>query len=392
MDESLRFLQETAPELGTWITPEPEAGITPPENLFDANGMPLPYIQDAGGPRTFRSTNGQAYAPTAPVQGTSAPTPAPLTPTGQAPTIARPSNHVQIPMLLRGEPGGPSQATAGLDMPASAYPDDGTGPQNLLPPPGRPMGTRAVLPIPPAPTNRVSVPSEAQERVTGASNMQRSIEDTVARQAMSDRTMQATRNTRGQSTTPTPQTQGPVSRNANPHPMDTRMQDVFRNPGATLRDLLEASGVTFDWAGFRQAPRPQETPVVDGRADTATVQRTSTNPRTIQWNGGITEVGSDQQDGRAEEVAAMLRARGIRVTSVTRQGNARPHGHPAGNSIDVDPNDQRAAQELIHTYFPGLAVELIPVDAGQDFGNGVRSTGEHGHFDLGSAAGPRRRR
>lgn len=378
---------------GRWITPDQQAGITPPENLYDANGMPLPYIQDQGGPRTFRSTDGQVYAPTAPIQGTSSPTPAPLTPTGQGPTIARPANRVQIPMMLRGEPGGPSPATAGLDMPASAYPDESQGPQNLLPPPGRSMGTRAVLPIPSAPTNRVAVPSEAQERTTLQSNSQRTIEDTVARQAISDRALERARNPRGNSTTPTPQTQGPApSRNNNSHPMDTTFQQVIRRPGATVRDMLEAGGFNFDWFGNRTQTPQQETPVTDLRGRQPTTQRTSTNTRVPQWNGQIVEVGADQQDGRAEEVAAMLRARGIRVTSVTRQGNARPHGHPAGNSIDVDPNDQRAAQELIHTYFPGLAVELIPVDAGQDFGNGVRSTGEHGHFDLGSAAGPRRRR
>lgn len=286
-------------------------------------------------------------------------------------------------MLLRGEPGGPSQDTAGLDIPSYAYPDAGPQPQNLLPPPGRAMGTHPVVPIPPAPTNRLRVPSEAQERVTNQSNAQRTVEDTVARQAIANRALSTAH---GGSTTPTPQSQGPAPSRNSRHPMDTRFLDVINRPGATIRDMLEAGG--FDWFGSRTQAQP-ETPTTDLRTERPTVQRTSS---AVQWNGGITEVGPDQQAGRAEEVAAMLRANGVRVTSVTRQGNSRRGGHDAGNSIDVDPRDQRAARELINTYYPGLALETIDVPAGQDFGNGVRSTGHHGHFDLGPVAGPRRRR
>ena len=130
--------------------------------------------------------------------------------------------------------------------------------------------------------------------------------------------------------------------------------------------------------------------MVDQLPDSAVPQVTPTS--SVRWNGAITQVGPDQQDGRAEEVAAMLRANNIRVTSVTRTNNASPHGHPAGNSIDVDPRDRIRARNLIIQYFPGLMQESFDIGAGETFGNGVRSTGHHGHFDLGSAAAPRRRR
>ena len=336
MDESLRFLQETAPELGTWITPEPEAGITPPENLFDPNtGMPLPYYQEAGGPRQFRAPAGQAtYAP----QGNA---PAPSVPAVSSPTLQGRGNRVQIPMQLRGltgeVPQGPGLSRPGLDLPQSAYPDTGPQPQNLLPP-GRAMGTHPVVPIPPAATNRVSVPSEAQDRTTGASNSQRSIEDVVARQAMGDRALQNARNPRGQSTTPTPQTQGPVSRNNNPHPMDGRMQDVFRNPGATLRDLLEASGVTFDWAGFRQAPRQQEVPTTDARPSTGTTQRVSSWSDGPNFNLSTPEGLADFNGRMGLELGNQVRTQAEQDRLFNnRQTPTRNSYHITGEAFDVPP-------------------------------------------------------
>lgn len=52
------LIQQHAPDLilppqGQWVTPETQAGVTAPENLYDAQGNPLNYIQDAGGPRQF---------------------------------------------------------------------------------------------------------------------------------------------------------------------------------------------------------------------------------------------------------------------------------------------------------------------------------------------------
>lgn len=109
----------------------------------------------------------------------------------------------------------------------------------------------------------------------------------------------------------------------------------------------------------------------------------------VRWNGVVTQVGPDQQAGRAEEVAAMLRANGIRVTSVTRTRNARGRGHPMGNSIDVDPRQRDRALELINQWYPGLAAEAFSIRAGENMGRGVRSTGNHAHIDLGPVAGPR---
>lgn len=95
--------------------------------------------------------------------------------------------------------------------------------------------------------------------------------------------------------------------------------------------------------------------------------------------------------GRADDVAAFLRANGVRVTSTRRRRNARAGGHPEGNSIDIDPRDQALARRLLsgdnyQNQYGEMPWEIIDIPAGQDFGNGVRSTGHHAHIDLGPAA------
>lgn len=64
------FVRQVAPELALrgWTTPETEAGVTPPENMYDAQtGTPLNWIQDQGGQRMFYVPQGVQATPVRPV-------------------------------------------------------------------------------------------------------------------------------------------------------------------------------------------------------------------------------------------------------------------------------------------------------------------------------------
>lgn len=388
----IEFLQQHAPELlGEWITPEPDAGLAPPENLYDAQGNPLNYIQDQGGPRQFLAPAGQAaYAPTpSPLSGRSSPTPTPLQ--GPGPMPPRQSNRVQIPMMLRGEPGGPSPATGGLDIPSYALPDAGPQPQNLLPSPGRAMGTSPVVPIPPAPTNRLRVPSEAQERVGLQSNLQRSTEDIVARQAMANRTMSATLNPNG-SNTPTPQSQGPVSRNNIRHPMDMRFQDVINNPGSTLRDLIAASGREFDFAGFRNPTQP-ETPTSDLRGRTGNTQRVSSWSDSPAFNLSTPEGLADFNSRMGLTLGDQVRTQAEQDRLFNnRQTPTRHSYHITGEAFDVPPDaigglSGTNAVNAVLTRMQEARYNVDDYEVKWETGHGNnQGTGAHVHVE------PRRRR
>lgn len=386
---------------GSWITPE-QGNNQPLYGGTDSNGerMPLPYIRDQGGPTQYYSPSGTAglstVGPPVPAVARSAPTPiqgirgrTPDAPIGPAFNISAPQ--VTPPENLMATPASPDgRARFGdhdvLGMPNDA-PPNGLAGITAMPNYGRLRQEQI----------QRSLPEAVRNPIMGVHGQLRS----PAEMDEWDRYRAHQRDplyqgAQGRLSIP-PEGRSQAAPQYNPHDQTDR-QRAQPNGANTLFDM-------FDQAGFRppqflldltgrgrtmgeEVGRAGAQPVQDLRGRQPTVQRTSSNTR---WSGGITEVGPNQQAGRAEEVAAMLRANGIRVTSVTRQGNARSQGHPAGNSIDIDPNDQRAALDLIHTYYPGLAVENLDISAGQDFGNGVRSTGHHGHIDLGPVAGPRRR-
>lgn len=405
------FMQQVAPMLaippddhGSWLTPQSDQ---PLYGGTDSSGeaMPLPYFQEQGGQRQFYSPTG-TQGVTAETGGVQATANSGLGPIGG----------------LRGTT---SNAVA-FNIPGRQRPAAGpqvTPPQNLMTPSNRQPeglgnGNRVVLGIPPETNSSIAgltampnysqqprgpLPDVVRNPIMGVHGQLRS----PAEMDQWDRYRAHQRDPLYQGTRPTatlpPEGRAQPAPEYNPHAQTDR-QRAQPNGANTLFDMFDQAGFRppqflLDLTGRGQNPpgsvagrdagSTMTTPVQDLRGREPTVQRTSSN---TQWSGGITEVGPDQQAGRAEEVAAMLRANGIRVTSVTRQGNARSRGHPAGNSIDIDPNDQRAATDLIHTYYPGLAVEDLNISAGQDFGNGVRSTGHHGHIDLGPVAGPRRRR
>ena len=122
------FVTQHAPDIalpprGQWTTPEPQAGITPPENLYGPDGRtPLNYIQDQGGPRQF-------YTP----EGTT-PTVAP----GMAPVAARTS---AAPTPIQGIRGMQEPQTSRFSISAAPAQAGVTEPQNLM---RRPPGPQPV--------------------------------------------------------------------------------------------------------------------------------------------------------------------------------------------------------------------------------------------------------
>lgn len=375
-----QFAPEVAlPPYGELDTPEPEAGLAPPEHLYDSRGNPLNYIQSQGGPREF------------------------LVPRGQAAFAAPPGpNNPQEPVRLRGRP----QQTPDYPLGPNTDPQPQDLMRNRLPPsglvPDQPyQGPRARVAIPPEPVHgeRVTIPippSPSQIAASG-SIQQRQTEDQVIGAAFDQRAMRNARD--------------PVG----------GIQNEFNAGTAgglgTLQRLIQESGFgdqlsnfisrfrghAPDGPGRRSAPgaemeselRGMQNPhsnlsLIDSQPDGAVPTVTPTS--SVRWNGAVTQVGPDQQAGRAEEVAEMLRAHNIRVTSVTRTNNASTGGHDQGNSIDVDPRDRIRAMNLIARWYPGLASESFDIGAGERFGRNVRSTGHHGHVDLGPVARPRRTR
>lgn len=367
-----QFAPEVAlPSYGEFDTPEPQAGLAPPEHLYDSRGTPLNYIQTEGGPREF------------------------LVPRGQAAFAAPPSaDNPQAPvrMSLRGR----QQQTPDYPLGASTGPQ----PQDLMRPQqsGTSFGQRATLPIPPAPVRNgpravISIPPSQSQIAASGSIQQRQTEDQVIGAAFDQRAMRSARN-------PVGSIQDEF--NAGTAGGLGTLQRLIEDQGFNLSDFLARfQGRSPDAPSRRRAPgaemeselRGMSNPhdnlsLVDSQPTSAVPQVTPTS--SVRWNGAITQVGPEQQTGRAEEVAAMLRANGIRVTSVTRNRNARRRGHPEGNSIDIDPRDRGEAMRLIGLYYPGLAHESFDIGAGQNLGGGVRSTGHHSHIDLGPVAGPRR--
>lgn len=352
------FAAQYAPEValppyGEFDTPETDAGLTPPEHLYDSNGNPLNYIQSQGGQREFLVPRGQ--------QVFSAP-PAP--------------NSTQTPVRLQSQ----------------------TSPnQNLV----RPDTPRATVRIP---------PNQSQPPVSG-NTQQRAMEDQVANAAFAERGMQNrvanaafAERALGNARSPVDSIQnefnagtagglGTLQRLIEDSQFGGRLSDfISRLQGRPLEGPRRrgASGSLME-SNLRGMSDPHDNlSFVDSEPTGAVPTVTPTS--STRWNGTVTMVPPEQQAGRAEEVAAMLRAHNIRVTSVTRTNNASRGGHDQGNSIDVDPDDRIRAMNLVARWYPGLASESFDIGAGQRFGRNVRSTGHHGHIDLGPVAGPRRTR
>ncbi len=357
------FVTQHAPDIalpprGQWVTPEPQGGITPPENLYGTDGTPLNYIQDQGGPRQF-------FAPNA-----TTPTVAP----GAAPVAARTS---ATPTPIQGIRGMQEPQTSRFSISAAPTPTGVVEPQNLL----RRVPTRTQ---PPAGSPRASAVEGRQGTMRREEPQGTSFPGILEEMGLNL----------------------PGSLGSTPAPRESNneaIRNYSRSQGSgavTLEDVLRS--LNFDFSGLpgprRRFDSPNQTPTNRGPSASVRipddVYLPTADPRAdFGATGQVTRTssrGPAQWDGRAEEIATALRngvnGRRVRVTSVTRTGNARARGHPAGNSIDIDPADLETAREIISRQYPGMPVEYIPIRRGQDLGNGVRATGDHIHIDIGSVA------
>lgn len=173
-------LAAAAPEIapsprGQWITPEQQGGITPPGNLYGSDGMPLPYIQDQGGPRQFYSPDSQAYsAPNTPTMQAGVSTaPMPLRGAGlpNQPQNDRPisrRNIVNIPPVPHLQPGVTPMPLRGAGLPNQPQNDIPiiNPPQNLMREPPAPTAGLTEMPRyhNSGESALIRVPSEVEDR------------------------------------------------------------------------------------------------------------------------------------------------------------------------------------------------------------------------------------
>lgn len=344
------------PPYGELATPEPEAGLAPPENLYDSRGNPLNYIQSQGGPREF------------------------LVPRGQAAFAAPPGpTSPQIPVRLRGR----TQQTP--DYPLGASTD--AAPQDLMRPqeqPGTSFGQRAVLPVPHIPTRNgpgaiIPIPPDP---TTHGSIRQRQMEDRVAGAAMYDRTQQNIRNPAGSIQD---------EFNAGTAGGIGTLQRVLEDQGFNISDFLDR---LRGHASPSPGPRPRRAPssnmeselrpIADPHADLSMID----NPPNVTPVSARHGNSPGNYNGRAQEVYDLLTSRGIRLTpgAGVRNRNAVRGGHPDGNSIDIPPQQYEEAIAIIRERYPNMPLQPRFIRRGERFPGGVVATGDHYHVDMGDAA------
>lgn len=208
------LVQEIAPQLALpprsqWVTPEPDAGMAPPENLYDAQGNPLNWIQDAGGQRQFLSTGGPVASPSAPVRTRSSAAPDPMNSIRGRTNPETGTFGSTVPLMPRPAPA-PIRGRIGLE-------------------PEVPTQTPYV-----APRATVRVPSEIEERVTQQSNRQRQVEDRVIGAAFDSRAAGNMRNPRQQ---PRAEQARPVGEGAQSRGIGGQLNV---NPNGSLLEMLQS--------------------------------------------------------------------------------------------------------------------------------------------------------
>lgn len=398
------FVRKAAPDIalpprGQWVTPEPQGGITPPENLYGADGVtPLNYIQDQGGPRQF------------------------YTPEGTTPTVAPGMESVgarasAAPMPLRGASNPiegirgmqePQPSRFSISAPPTPAPVGVEEPQNLM---RRPPGPQ---PVP-------------QQNYNGRAPANPAPSGTRPGSTTVPLTQSTTRGER-QGTMRRVEPQGtsfpgileemglnlPGSLGSAPAPRESNniaIRNASRSQGSgavTLEDVLRS--LNFDFSGLPgprrrfgssnerpnsgqrvdiRIPDDQQVSIGEPRSDfgaTGRVLQTSQRFR----DGFVRPANAGQWEGRAPEIEDWARAGGIRLTRGAgyRTNNARQHGHPEGNSLDVPPDQLEAFIRRLnaHPEFRNIPRQQVYVPAGTDFGNGVRASGTHYHFDFGPVA------
>lgn len=379
--------QFALPPRGEWVTAQQQAGVTTPENLYGSDDMPLPYIQDQGGERQFFSPGGASAAHTGTqqgAQGMAGLAPMPIQGAGGE------RRNVSIaPMPLRGVgmpnigPQNDRVVNGGnlVPMPMGEQPNDlllGAPVEDYIDGNGQPASQRRPMPNLPGivrhgpPMNDRQLEDQRQNRIRNSDprySNTANISNSPIRQPAPNQNLEYSR----------------------------QMMDVGGQN--TLFDMLEQGQFPIPeflrtLAGPRQAA-PGSTvgtsvgaqrPVSDARPQSTNVQRTNQ-----QAPGGFQRpANAGQWEGRAPEIESWIRAGNIRLTDHAgyRRGNARPGGHPAGNSIDVPPDQLDAfwARMRQHPEFRNIPRQQRFVAAGTDFGNGVVATGDHYHIDFGPAA------
>lgn len=333
------FVRQYAPELAVpppsgWVTPEPQAGLQSPENLYGADGMPLNYIQDAGGPRQFYAPQGAFAAPTGPAPG---------------PVRARAS---AAPAPLAGLRGRTDPNAPTFDIPILGQ----SAPQNILTPPipeQRYNGPRAVVRIPPDTTaglrGRTEEPTAPTQPTYNGPRATAAIPENT-------RVGQTISNNLG-----TEQMARDVARLS----MDDRAMERAANPeGTTLLDMLESAQFRVpdflrNLGGQRREPddglrgRGQRgnrvridniSPIIDIEADFRGQPRVSrTSNRIIRGmmpNFSTPEGLAEFNSRTGFNLGTQLRTR-AEQDALIRRGvtNARNSLHLTGGAFDVTPRD-----------------------------------------------------
>lgn len=332
------FAKQYAPELalpprrdsGTWMTAA-QAGLPDEGNLYDTGGTPLNYIQQQGGQREFLLPQGAQLRG----RGGSGEHDSPIG-GGLAPMdlTTRPISTPRVP----------SQGPRFLGLPVDI--------------PSQPARVGIAPPESPSPTSRSP--------------------------NVSNPTQRPARGRTGNSGPPLTSNRATIAANN-------------RAENGTLAEMLQNMGFQLPlFGGGRRPSSGSGLPLLDSGSEDMELrgfmnEQVPTTESPYNPDGTVRPVGSSW-NGQANTVADALRGAGVRVTSVVRRGNARPGGHPVGNSIDIDPAHIDVARQTISRQFPGMPVEYIFIRGGEDLGNGVVSSGDHYHIDIGSAAGPRRQR
>lgn len=378
------FVRQHAPDIdlpynGSWITPEPEAGLQAPENLYGSDGMPLNYIQDAGGPRQFYAPSGTTPTAEGPVQGLrgrASPTPAPMPLRGLSNPNATTND---IPIMPRPTPT-PVQGLRGRTSP-----DAGLAADNLM----QRTPSRSTSPRP-RPGSTVVPQEQWTTRGERQGTMTR-----VGPQGTSPSGMMEELGISRRQSTSTASTAQPEDN----HPLRGIGGQLTENPNGTLADMLQSLGINIQLPQRRPSGTQETTglspeslglPTIDVQADL--VSNPSRGGRVTRTSAGAPG-NNGNWAGRATDIARTLSDSGrVRVTSAFRTNNAVAGGHGSGNSIDISPDSIDAAREIIARQYPGMPVEYIYVRRGQQFGNGVVATGDHYHIDIGPAASGHRHR
>ena len=319
------FVSRFAPHL-SFVSPQEDSGGMPgPDNHpYDNNRMPLPYIQEQGGQRTYYNDSGVAdlrgYTPSAPTEEFLGFTP-------------------------------PSGATIG--------PDDLRGRSTTTPGPGT---TRPMDPAPPVDGLRGRIGLDPDVPPT------QDVLDAIGVGPNAPNTHPSVR---------IPQLDPRVAENRIVEGIRTgRINPEVPRNGGLLEGLLAHYNFQLP---SNKAGSTSVKPDTVGDPDPTKV-RVQARPST-QTNNTTGPAAEIEALLRSRNVRLTPEA-GVRTR------NALPGDHPTGRGIDVPPNELETAIRIIRAdpRFRDLPLRPMFIRRGQRFSNGVVATGDHYHLHLGPPA------